>query len=205
MADDRKPPNRVRTTRLQEQHLEAVEKVEKACAAMYHAIGFGAAEVPVGSSRDLVLLTRHHQVHVVEADHEPVGYAAWRGEEPGVAYVKALNVHPEMQRFGFGSRLLEAIREDARGQGIHHMVLRAWSKAPWAMAFCRKHGFREVDGATLPNAVKTWVASEEEVGRPVVRPGEVLLFGEVGLSEADAFEAQLEKEAGEDDLPSDEA
>lgn len=182
MTDDRTPPDRVRLSRLQEVQLPALEKVDRACAAMYHAIGFDAAEVPVRSYADLVNLTRDHNVHVVEADYQPVGYAAWRDEPPGVAYIEEINVHPEVQRFGLGARLLEAIREDARRAGIHHIVLRAWSKAKWAMAFYRKQGFHELDGATLPNDVMTWVTNKEEVGRPVVRPGEVLLFGEVGAA-----------------------
>jgi amino-acid N-acetyltransferase len=199
MTDDRTPPDRVRMSRLQEVQLPALEKVDRACAAMYHAIGFDAAEVPVRSYADFVLLTRDHNVHVVEADFRPVGYAAWRDEPPGVAYIEEINVDPELQRFGLGSRLLEAIRDDARRAGIHHIVLRAWSKAKWAMSFYRKQGFHEVDGATLPNDVMTWITNKEEVGRPVVRPGEVLLFGEVG-----AAPEPPEEQDAEADLPPEE-
>ncbi len=199
MTDDRTPPDRVRLSRMQEAQLKALEKVDHACAAMYHQIGFDAAEVPVRSYADFVNLTRDHNVHVVEADYQPVGYAAWRDEPPGIAYIDEINVHPEMQRFGLGSRLLDAIRDDARKAGIHHIVLRAWAKATWAMSFYRKQGFHEIDGATLPNAVMTWVTNKEEVGRPVVRPGEVLLFGEVGAAPPEPAEDE------EDELPSDEA
>ncbi len=181
MHDDRTPPDRVRISRLQEVQLPEIEKVDRACAAMYHAVGFDAAEVPVRSYADLFRLTHDHNVFVVEADWHPAGYAAWRDEEPGVAYVEEINVHPDVQRFGLGAKLLQAIRDDARKAGIKHIVLRAWIKASWAMAFYRKQGFVEVDGiVTLPTDVMGWVTAKKESGRPVVRPGEVILFGEVG-------------------------
>lgn len=155
-------------------------KVDHACAAMYHAIGFDGAEVPPRSFADLVALTRDHNVFVVEADWKPAGYVAWRDEAPGVAYIEELNVDPELQRFGLGSRLLETVRDDARKAGLQHIVLRAWTRAKWAIGFYRKNGFREMDNATLPNDVMAWLTHKEESGRPVVRPGETILFGDVG-------------------------
>ncbi len=187
--------------RMAEVHLNALVKVEDACAAMYHAIGFDAAEVPARSYSDLVHLTRDHNVFVVEADWEPAGYAAWRDEAPGVAYIEEINVHPDFQRFGLGGKLLEAIREDIRNTTkLKHIVLRAWTKAKWAMAFYRKNGFVEVDGATLPDAVMGWITHKTEIGRPVVRPGEVILFGEVGATPG--FEDEEEEE--EEEPPNDE-
>lgn len=177
-------------SRLQEVQLPELVRIDRACAAMYHAIGFDGAEVPPRSHADLVALTREHNVLVVEADWKPAGYAAWRDEAPGVAYVEEINVDPELQRFGLGTRLLEAIRDDARKARLQHIVLRAWTKAPWAMAFYRKNGFHEVDSATLPNDVMAWVTNKEQVGRPIVRPGETLLFGEVGEAPAPAPEEE---------------
>jgi amino-acid N-acetyltransferase len=198
-SDDRSPPTRVRISRLQEAQVNDLVQVDRACAAMYHAIGFDAAEVPVRGFADIANLTRDHNVHVVEADWKAVGYAAWRDEAPGVAYIEELNVDPEVQRFGLGSRLMEAIRDDARKHGIKHIVLRAWAKATWAVAFYRKHGFAEVDGATLPNDVMSWVTHRQESGRPVVRPGELLMFGEVGAAPAPVEEPEEEEAATEDE------
>ncbi len=168
-------------TRLEESQVPEVAKIDHACAAMYHEIGFDAAEVPVRSPTDLVMLTRHHNVYVIEANRNPAGYAAWRDEEPGVAYIEEINVSPDWQRFGLGAKLMETIREDARKEGLKHIVVRAWTKANWAMSFYRKLGFHEADGTrTLPNDVMGWVTKAGESGRPVTRPGEVVLFGEVG-------------------------
>ena len=92
--NDRPPPKRVRLTGLQEAQLGELLQVEAKCAAMYHAKGFDAAEVPVRTARELADLVRHHSVHVAEADHVPVALMAWRDESPGVAYLADLQVHP---------------------------------------------------------------------------------------------------------------
>src|SRR3954471_15748957 len=107
---DRTPPKRVRFTGLQEAQVPDLLKVEAQCAAMYHAIGFDAAEVPVRSAAELAALTRHHSVHVAEADHVPAGLMAWRDESPGIAYLADLEVHPDYQRFGIASELLDTLK-----------------------------------------------------------------------------------------------
>jgi GNAT superfamily N-acetyltransferase len=199
MSDDRTPPKRVRLSGLQEAHLIDLLAADQACAAMYYAVGFDAAEVPARTAAELAALTRDHNVFVVEADWKAAGYAAWRDEAPGVAYVDELNVNPEVQRFGLGSMLLGAIRNDARKHHIHHIVLRAWAKAPWAVAFYRKNGFHEMGGDTLPEAVLAWVTQKTDGGRPLVRPGEILLWGEVGAAPPAPVD---EEENGEiDDSP----
>jgi len=178
--DDRTPPKRVRVSGLQEAHLADLIEVDHACAAMYHAIGFDAAEVPIRSNLELVTLTRDHNVFVVEADWKAVGYTAWRDEAPGVAYVEELNVSPDLQRFGLGALLLKAIRDDARANRIKQVVVRAWTKAKWATAFYQANGFYELTGDAVPDAVRAWVVTKEASGRPLVRPGEVVMWTDVG-------------------------
>ncbi len=144
MKDDRTPPTRVRVSRLQEVQVPAVVRIDADCAAMYHAIGFDAAEVPARSQADIVALTRDHNVYVVEADWSPAANAAWRDEAPGVAYVEEINVAPDMQRFGLGTRLLDTLREefgirnvrnaDAFRAGLPEEVWRA------AVELARPHG-----------------------------------------------------------------
>jgi len=80
MSDDRIRPKRIRLSRLQESQVEALVQVEQACSAMYHDIGFDAAEVPVRTFADIAHLPRYHNVYVAEADHEVAGYVAWRDE-----------------------------------------------------------------------------------------------------------------------------
>lgn len=174
MNDDRTPPTRIRVTRLQEAQIEALIEVERACSAMYHDIGFDAAEVPVRTYADISHLPRYHNVYVAEADHQVAGYVAWRDESPGVAYIEELSVHPEFQRFGIASKLLEKVEEDAVTAGIGDIIAKKFEKAKWATAFYAHHGFTEL-GENASAKARGW-AEERLGGRPLTRPGEVVIW-----------------------------
>jgi GNAT superfamily N-acetyltransferase len=175
--NDRTPPKRVRLTGLQEAQLPELLQVEAQCAAMYHAKGFDAAEVPVRSAADLAGLVRHHSVHVAEADHVPVALMAWRDESPGVAYLADLQVHPDYQRFGIATKLLALLQTEARSHGFDQILVRCWEKATWALAFYRHHGFAPL-GEDAPAKIAAW-KQDRSPGHPIVRPGEVLLWAAV--------------------------
>jgi amino-acid N-acetyltransferase len=178
MDAERPPPQRIRVTGLQEAQLEALVELERACTEMYYDIGFDGAEVPARGLSDIVGLTRDHEVKVAEADHVVAGYMAFRDESPGVAYLEEISVHPEYQRFGVGARLLEALWEGARESHLGHVVCRAWEKAAWAMAFYEKAGFKRL-GDDAPSKVLRWRDERAESGRPLTRPGEVVLWAAV--------------------------
>ena len=175
--DDRTPPKRVRLTGLQEAQMPDLLKVEEKCAAMYHERGFDAAEVPVRTAKDLAALVRHHSVHVAEADHVPVAMMAWRDESPGVAYLAALQVHPDYQRFGIATQLFELLETEARSHGFEHIVVRCWANAPWAVAFYIHRGFAPISD-DVPAKVATW-KSDRSQGAPIARPGELLFWATV--------------------------
>ncbi len=173
--DDRKPPSKIRVTKLQEAQVASLLTVEAACTEMYYELGFDAAEVPPRSEQDFYRLPRDHAVRVVEADDEAVGYAAWRDEAPGVAYLEELSVHPAFQRFGLATKLLGRVFEEARESDFGELVLRTWDRAAWAKAFYEKAGFRPVDDSAPPK-VRDWLALKTDGGRPFLRPGERALW-----------------------------
>lgn len=174
MTDDRTRPSRIRISRLREDHVEALIEVERACSAMYHDIGFDAAEVPVRTYADIAHLPRYHNVYVAEADHMPAGYVAWRDEAPGIAYIEELSVHPDFQRFGVGSKLLEKVEEDAVNAGLADLIAKKMEKATWANGFYAHHGFTELRENASARAV-AWQA-EKASGRPATRAGEVVIW-----------------------------
>ena len=176
--DDRTRPTRIRVTGLQEAQLAALVRLDEACSGMFYEIGFDAAEVPVRGEADLVALTRNHNVHVAEADGVVAGLLAWRDESPGIAYLAEVSVHPELQRFGVATKLLDTLRSEARALRLEHVVVRCWEKAAWAMGFYRGHRFIPID-ATAPGKVLAW-RDEHSQGRPLTRPGEVALWSPVG-------------------------
>lgn len=174
MTDERTRPTRIRLSGLQEDHLQPLVDVERACSAMYHDIGFDAAEVPVRTVADIAHLSRHHDVYVAEADHVVAGYAAWRDESPGVAYIEELSVHPDFQRFGVGSKLLQRIEERALEAGLKDLIAKKLDKATWATAFYAHHGFTELREG-VSNRATGWL-EERSGGRPLTRPGETLIW-----------------------------
>jgi ribosomal protein S18 acetylase RimI-like enzyme len=175
MTEDKVRPKRIRVSGLQETQLAAVAEVEQAATAMYHDAGFDAAEVPARSMTEIVTLTRDHNVRVAEADYMVAGYAAWRDEAPGVGYIEDISVHPGFQRVGVGAKLLETIRDEAREAGIKQLVVKCWSKAPWALEFYKRMGFTEIaEGA--PAKVAQWKEQRSSSGRPFTRPGEIAMW-----------------------------
>lgn len=192
---DRTPPKRVRLTGLQEAQVPELLQVDARCAAMYHDIGFDAAEVPVRSAADLAGLVRHHSVHVAEADHVAVALMAWRDESPGVAYLADLQVHPDYQRFGIASKLFELLETEVRSHGFEHIVVRCWEKATWALAFYRSRGFVPLNDDDVPPKVAAWKRDRSQ-GGPIVRPNEALLW--VKVSAAPPAEDDDDEEETED-------
>jgi len=178
--DDRKPPQRIRMTGLQEGQLVSLVALDAACSQMYYDAGFDGAEVPLRSQADFAMLGRRNSCKVIEADETVAGILAWHDESPGVAYLVDLQVHPEYQRFGFASELLEAMRDEARAMKFEQIVVRCWEKATWAMTFYKRQRFQPID-ATAPAQVQTWKEEQIEGGRPLARPGEAVMWAPIGL------------------------
>lgn len=179
-TDDRTPPARIRVSKgLQEGQIADLVKLDGLCSAMYHEAGFDAAEVPVRNVADFAALARHNSVRVAEADHVVAGFLAWHDESPGVAYLVDVQVHPDYQRFGIAGTLLDALRDEARNLKLEQVVVRAWEKASWAMAFYRRQRFMPID-ATAPAKVQGWKEERLATGKPLTRPGEVALWSPIG-------------------------
>ena len=193
--DERQRPKRVRFTKLQEAQVADLVRLEHATAGMYHEIGFDTAEVPPRAANDISGLPHRHSVIVAEADHVVAGYAAWRDEAPGVAYVEELGVHPDFQRFGIGKALIDELRGQARDYRITEIVLRMWQRAEWAAAFYKKLGFEPIDDSA-PLKVRSWFEAKNE-GRPMLRPGELALWAPVGPAPVVAAEDEEEEPLAE--------
>ncbi len=192
--EDRVPPKRVRLEKLQEAHVPALKRLDHACAEMYWALGFDAAEVPTRTTEEFYVMPKFHAVRVAEADYVAAGFIAWRDEAPGVIYLEEIEVAPEYQRFGIGRKLLERAFEESREGGFHEMVLRSWKKAEFAQKFYASFGFREV-GPDAPEKVREWLADKTDGGRPFLRPGEVVLWASIpGAPESDEPDESEEPE-----------
>ena len=182
MSDERIPPERVRLSGLQEAQLSALQGVEQACAAA--GLGAAAGQPPPRTLSEIVALTRDHDVYVVEADREVAGYLAWRDEPPGVACISQISVHPDLQRFGLGTRLLEHMQDRAWGYGIRYAVARVRQGASGAVAFFENAGFSPL-GDDAPEKVRQWLEQQEAAGRPLAGTGQTVFWAPILPPEID--------------------
>jgi amino-acid N-acetyltransferase len=169
-------PSKVRVTRMNEGQLNDLVAIEEARAAEHHAHGHD--DVTARGLRDIAQLTKRHNVRVCEADEKPAGYLAWRDESPGVAYIEDLVVPEERQEHGVGEKLVEAMREEARGLKLPYVLVRSPSAAPWTPGFYAKSGFSPVD-ADAPDVVKTWQKEQTAGGKPLAGEGIAVLWAKI--------------------------
>ena len=154
--EERRPPERIRVTKLQEAQLADLTRIEHEVAAMYVEAGFDAEPVAPRSDIAIAKLTRSHDVLVAEADHTVAGYMFWADQAPGIAFLTALLVAPDSHRFGIGTRMLREIGEIASNHGIDTVVTPCWDRATWAMAFLAVRGFQKLDEGELPAKLAQW-------------------------------------------------
>lgn len=162
MTDERRdPPVRVRVTGLQEAQLPMLAAIEQAIAAERQGRGLSLEATEPRTDRDIAQLTRRHEVRVLEADHEPAGYLAWRDEAPGVAVLEALCIDPSLQRYGLATRLLREVGDKAKDLGLSHAVLLVPDGDAGAATFLHKRGFAPAKDPSssegLPEPVARWL------------------------------------------------
>jgi amino-acid N-acetyltransferase len=172
-ADDRIPPHRVRTTKLQEVQLPALAACEQHAVQMYREIGLGPEHIEARNDTGIAVLTKTNDVIVAEADHETVGYLAWADEAPGVAVLTQVCVAPDHQRFGIATRLLRELGDTASGHGLQCVVAIVWPTAPWVLGFLATRGFMPVDQGVVPEPVAEWCGSR---GEELILDGQIILW-----------------------------
>jgi GNAT superfamily N-acetyltransferase len=168
----KQPPQRVRVAKLQETQIDAVVSIDLACKQSLHRAGVSPSDLPPRGLAGIAKLTKEHNVLVADADGVVAGYAAWRDESPGVAYLEEIHVKPELQRLGIGTRLLEAVREDVHRVSLPVLVTRCWTKAAAARAFLTKAGLGPLGDS---NERATVWKEEQEAAGGVARDGQVVL------------------------------
>jgi GNAT superfamily N-acetyltransferase len=168
----KQPPQRVRVTKLQEAQIDAVVAIDLACKDALHRAGVPAADLPARGLAGIAKLTKQHNVLVADADGVVAGYAAWRDESPGVAYLEEIHVKSDLQRLGVGTRLLDAVRENVRAVSLPVLVTRCWTKAAAARAFLAKAGLAPLGDS---NERATMWRQEQEAAGPLAKDGQVVL------------------------------
>jgi GNAT superfamily N-acetyltransferase len=172
------PPQRVRIAKLQDAQLDAVVAIDLACKQLMERAGVPASEVPARGLSGIARLTKVHNVLVAEADGAVAGYAAWRDESPGVAYLEELAVKPDLQRHGIGQKLLDAVREEARALSLPVLIARCWIRASPAKALLAKGGLAALSADSGERA-SLWREEQEAAlaGRPhgLAKDGQIVM------------------------------
>lgn len=78
-------------------------------------------------------------------DDGPVGYAIVVGAATDTAYVPEFAVHPDAQGEGYGSRLMDTLKDRLAREGYASIRLTVRVTDERARAFYRDHGFERVD------------------------------------------------------------
>jgi GNAT superfamily N-acetyltransferase len=108
------------------------------------------------------------RVAVSRVDDQPVGFAAAGGLD-GMLYLHEMSVHAEHQRRGLGSELLAAIVAQAARGPYSTVALTTDRFLPWNKPFYQRHGFIELDDASMPAALAAKLAEEVALGFSAAR------------------------------------
>jgi len=92
-----------------------------------------------------------------------VGFLAAERQDDGL-YVAEVDVRSGNQRQGIGRRLMQAVIDRARSDGLPSLTLTTFRRIPWNAPFYRSLGFRELEPAEMPSHLAAKVAAETAGG-----------------------------------------
>jgi N-acetylglutamate synthase-like GNAT family acetyltransferase len=169
------PPQRVRVARLQDTQIDGVVSIDLACKRLMHRSGVPASELPARGLAGIAQLTKLHNVLVADADGVVAGYAAWRDESPGVAYLEEIAVQPELHRLGIGTKLLDAVRAEAQAVSLPILLTRCWTKAAAGKALLEKAGFTPLSADASERAALWSEEQEGPAAHGLAKEGQVVM------------------------------
>jgi GNAT superfamily N-acetyltransferase len=116
------------------------------------------------SEQDLREAQAQKRLWVALAGDSPVGFAHVVINEPGVAHLEEIDVHPDHGRRGIGRRLVTAVCEWAANTGCREVTLTTFRDIPWNMPFYSSLGFEEMSWPELSPQLVSQVEDETRRG-----------------------------------------
>jgi len=98
---------------------------------------------PVLSRAELELLFEKQRFFVFEVDSAIVGVASLEKVNEIEGMVHWVYVLPEHERTGVGTSIMRAVEEEAKKTGLKTLTLFANARAPWALGFYKKLGYKK--------------------------------------------------------------
>lgn len=139
--------------------------VEDDAALRFEEVGLRAAiEMPAYSADDYERSIGSGRVLVAVVDDDTVVGLALCSEVDGCAHLLELDVARAFQGRGIGRALLAAAAEWGRRRGHSRMTLTTYRDVPWNGPFYRRHGFVDLDDASLGTGLAAIRSHEVEIG-----------------------------------------
>ena len=145
--------------------LPSLPHIERAAAALFRHTPYGhlAEDEPQTTEVDL---EREHVWVAVDARDQPVAFAIAHRLDLSV-HLHEVDVHPLHARQGLGRRLIEAVAQWARAQGVPALTLTTFQDVPWNGPYYTRLGFRTLDPETLSHDLRAIRQREQAGGLPM--------------------------------------
>jgi GNAT superfamily N-acetyltransferase len=148
------------------EHIGALGEIEKSAAGMFSDLDLPARlRNETVSEQELIYAQRQGLLLVAleEDGNLPVGFAITQ-EAGSTLHVCELNVHPNWQRQGIGTALLNKIALLARNRGCRSVTLTTFRHVPWNAPWYERQGFRTLKSNEISERVRTILEQEKQKG-----------------------------------------
>lgn len=108
--------------------------------------------------------------YIIEAQQQPIGFAAIGLLKPHLGYLAALHFLPAYQRQGYGSQSMQELERRYRQQKIQELILLVHREATWARGFYTGLNYRVI--AEAPASIISYAGPGIE---HLIEPGLILM------------------------------
>jgi len=143
----------------------ALPAIERAAAALFRVTAFPYLAAAALASEGIA--PHHDRVWVAVAPTgQLVGFAIAHPLD-GSAYLHELDVDSAHGRRGLGRRLIDAVAEWARQEGLQAITLTTFRAVPWNAPYYARLGFRPLGDDHLSPGLRAVQQAEAEMGLPI--------------------------------------
>jgi GNAT superfamily N-acetyltransferase len=151
--------------RASREHLSALPEIERAAARIFPkevlAEGLGDHTTSV-EAFDLARQQGYLWV-ALDGEGNPVGFAMVT-DHGSILHLEEVDVHPQYQRLGIGTALIETVCWYAEDMSYQGVSLTTFSTIPWNAPWYEKLGFRKLREGELTKALKVILQDEARRG-----------------------------------------
>ncbi|QIX97959.1 GNAT family N-acetyltransferase [Cedecea sp. FDAARGOS_727] len=150
--------------------IEALRRVEAAAARLF----LSAPELAFLAQAGVTDATTHRRAieqnlsWLVAGSEGPIMGFCYCQMQQDSLYLAEISTHPDFQRAGVGTALLEAVFEHARRLNVKEVTLTTYRDVPWNAPWYRRHGFERVETHELSAELAECLRHQQEEGLMVL-------------------------------------